>query len=178
MRAFMVAAGVAAMAAGMASVPASTAWAADGGDITCHGGSGQAQFNPGVTFKRATTQIQANGDLGVCNSPSNPKITGGVWRFVGSGTGACPGPFAIGYGKMQISWSDGTTSIMPQMSFRGEAFTWSIDGGAVSEGVFKGQTGRLSGRSTTSAIEMGAQCITSGLTTYAGGLDSFAIGSI
>ncbi|KAG0017179.1 hypothetical protein BGZ82_000832, partial [Podila clonocystis] len=108
--------------------------------ITCHGGSAQAQFNPGVTFKRGTTQIQANGDLGVCNSVQAPKITGGVFRFVGSGTGACPGPFTVGYGKMQISWSDGSQSVVLQASFRAEAFTASIDDGSVSEGMFKGDT--------------------------------------
>lgn len=147
-------------------------------EVTCHGGSGQAQFNPGVTFKKATTQIQANGDLGICYSPEAPKITGGVWRFVGSGTGACPGPFAIGYGKMRISWSDGTTSILPQMSFRGEAFAASIDGGSITEGTFKGETGRLSGRSITPVNEMGAQCVTSGLSNYAFTVDSFTIGHI
>ncbi|MEU5885004.1 hypothetical protein [Spirillospora sp. NPDC047279] len=176
MRKFVAVWGVVAMTAGMFAVSAVSASAADGGDITCQGGNGQVQFNPGVTFKKGTTQVQANGDLGTCTSASQPKITGGVWRFVGSGTGACPGPFAVGTGKMQISWSDGTTSVLPGTSVRAEAFTWSLDG-AVSQGSFTGQTSHLSGRSTTSATDMGAQCITSGLNTYSGTIESFAIGA-
>jgi hypothetical protein len=50
--------------------------------------------------------------------------------------------------------------------------------GASSSGTaVNAQDTRVTGRSTTSAIEVGAQCITSGLTTYAGTIDSFAIGS-
>ncbi|NGO78131.1 hypothetical protein G6045_21040 [Streptomyces sp. YC504] len=169
-------------AAGAALLPAGPAGArvaAEGGSITCQGGSLSADFKPGVTFRRGTTQIQARGDLNGCSSPEYPKITSGTFRFVGSGTGACPGPFAIGYGKLQITWNDGSTSLLPQMSMLAEAFTVSVDRGAVSEGLFKGQTGRLSGRATTAPIDMGSQCITSeGLTRYEAELDSVAIGSI
>ncbi|KAF9151982.1 hypothetical protein BG015_005953, partial [Linnemannia schmuckeri] len=82
------------------------------------------------------------------------------------------------YGKMQISWNDGTQSVISQASFRAEAFTASIDGGGVSEGMFMGDTIHMNGRTTISAIEIGAQCITSGVSTYALGIDSFIIGSI
>ncbi|KAK3824087.1 MAG: hypothetical protein JOS17DRAFT_804546 [Linnemannia elongata] len=146
--------------------------------IICHGGSAQVEFNPGVTFRKQDIQIQANGDLGACSSDQAPKITGGTFRFVGSATGACPGPFGVGNGKIRILWNDGTQSDVPQTSFRAEAFTASIEGGTVSEGMFKGNTFRMNGGSTSSAIEMGAQCATSGLNTYAFGIDSFAIGSI
>ncbi|MET9513149.1 hypothetical protein ABZX62_32695, partial [Streptomyces flavidovirens] len=87
-----------------------------------------AQFSPGVTFKRQTVQTQASGDLGTCTSPMNPKITGGTFRIVGTGTGACPGPFSVGYGRAQISWNDGTTTVIPQLSFRLEAVSASFEG--------------------------------------------------
>ncbi|MCR3732345.1 hypothetical protein FHS35_009263 [Streptomyces umbrinus] len=168
-------------AAGAVLLPAGPAGAragAEPGSITCHGGSLSAAFSPGVTFRKQTTQVQAEGDLGVCSSQEHPKLTGGTFRFSGSGTGACPGPFAIGYGKMVITWNDGSTSTMPQMSVRAEAFTVSLDGGAVSEGPFRGATGRLSGRVTTSPMEISNQCITSGLTRYEANLDSVALGAI
>ncbi|MFI9172572.1 hypothetical protein [Streptomyces lincolnensis] len=170
----IIAAGGSLLSAG----PAGAGARADGGSITCQGGSLTADFKPGVTYKKGTTQVSANGDLGVCSSPEYPEITGGTFRFVGSGHGACPGPFAIGHGKLAITWNDGSTSVSPQMSFRAETFTVSLDGGAVSEGRFKGQTGRLSGRGTTAPIDIGAQCITSGLTRYPAELDTAAIGAI
>ncbi|WP_433331629.1 hypothetical protein [Spirillospora sp. CA-294931] len=130
-----------------------------------------------MTFKKQTIQIQAHGDLGDCDSPSNPKITGGVFRLVGSGTGNCTGPFAVGHGKLTISWSDGTSSTISQTGIRIDAHTWSLDGGVVSEGPFRSQTSSVTGRSTGSLIEWGERCITSGVTTYTGATESFSIGS-
>ncbi|QDQ15923.1 hypothetical protein [Streptomyces spectabilis] len=156
--------------------PAGAGARAGGGSITCQGGSLSAAFNPGVTFRKQTVQVQATGDLNGCASQEHPQIAGGTFRFVGSGTGSCPGPFAIGYGKMLITWNDGSTSTLPQMSFRAEVSTASVDGGVVSEGRFKGSTGHLSGRVTASPVEMGAQCITTGLTRYEAELDRMDIG--
>lgn len=172
--AVIAAAGVALLSAG----PAGAGARADGGSITCQGGSLSAAFDPGVTFKKQTTQIRATGELNGCSSQEHPQITGGTFRFTGSGTGACPGPFAIGYGKLMITWNDGSTSILPQMSFRAEASTASVDHGSVSEGAFRGAAARLSGRATTSPIEMGSQCVTSGLTRYEAELDRVEIGEI
>ncbi|KAF9091902.1 hypothetical protein BGX29_010720, partial [Mortierella sp. GBA35] len=104
--------------------------------VTCHGGSAQAQYNPGVTFKKQTVQFQGNG-----------------------------------YGEAMIDWNTGEKSVVTQTSFRAETFTTSIDGGHIEEGKFKGCSLRMVGRSTMSVVEMGAQCVTSGLTTYAWEVD-------
>lgn len=168
----------AAAAALLPAGPAGARAGAEPGSITCHGGSLTTTFNPGVTFRKQTMQVQADGDLGVCSSQEHPKLTGGTFRFTGSGTGACPGPLAIGYGKLTITWNDGSTSTLPQMSVRAEASTVSLDHGSVSEGPFRGMHGRLNARVTTNANEIGAQCITSGLTRYEAALDSTEIGEI
>jgi hypothetical protein len=57
--AVIAAAGVALLSAG----PAGAGARADGGSITCQGGSLSAAFDPGVTFKKQTTQIRATGEL-------------------------------------------------------------------------------------------------------------------
>lgn len=171
----IAAAGAALLSAG----PAGAGAGVEPGSITCHGGSLSAAFNPGVTFRKQTTQVQADGDLGVCFSQEHPKLTGGTFRFTGSGTGACPGPFVVGYGRLTITWNDGSTSTMPQMSIRAEARTVALDSGAVSEGPFRGETGRLNGSVTTSLTELGQHCVSSGgLTRYEANLDSVALGAI
>lgn len=142
--------------------------------VVCHNGGAQTLFKPGVVFKKQTSQYQSNGDLGVCSSVGAPKITGGTFSMVGKGTGNCPSPFAVGYGKVMITWNTGETSVDSQASFRAEAFTASIEG-QIGEGKFMGCTLRMNGRSTTSVIEMGAQCVTSGLTTYAWVFDAVTI---
>ncbi|KAG0201798.1 hypothetical protein BGX33_010090, partial [Mortierella sp. NVP41] len=70
-----------------------------------------------------------------------------------------------------IDWNTGEKSVVTQTSFRAETFTTSIDGGHIEEGKFKGCCLRMVGRSTMSVVEMGAQCVTSGLTTYAWEVD-------
>ncbi|KAG0357514.1 hypothetical protein BG005_003446 [Podila minutissima] len=131
--------------------------------VVCHNGGAQTLFKPGVVFKKQTSQYQSNGDLGVCSSVGAPKITGGTFSMVGKG-----------YGKVMITWNTGETSVDSQASFRAEAFTASIEG-QIGEGKFMGCTLRMNGRSTTSVIEMGAQCVTSGLTTYAWVFDAVTI---
>ncbi|KAF9571138.1 hypothetical protein EC968_000996 [Mortierella alpina] len=139
-----------------------------GAAIDCHGGNANFQFSPGVQFKKQTVQVQGSGDLGACYSAIAPKVTGGEFRLVGSGTGNCPGPFAI-------SWNNGEQSVVPQSNFRVETPTFSVDGGPIEDDKFKGSRLHMSGKSTTSIIEMGAQCVTSGLSSYEGVLDSVAI---
>ncbi|MCX5206115.1 hypothetical protein OG897_32485 [Streptomyces sp. NBC_00237] len=155
--------------------PAGARADAEPDSIICHGGDLRAAFSPGVGFTKRTTQVSADGYLGVCNSPKHPKIATGTFRFSGSGTGACPGPFVVGYGKLTITWSNGTTSVLPQMAIRADAHTVSLDGGAVSEGPFRDETGRLHGRVTTSTIDMGQQCLSSGLTGVAASVDTMAL---
>ncbi len=163
----LIMAGVLVLAAGLSATPAAPATAAAEVTITCHGGSFNAKLNPGVTFKRATSQITGNGELGVCSSEQNKKITGGVFRIVASGTGNCLGPLTAGHGRLQIAWNDGTTTEAPQASIRIETNRFSIEAGNM----------RLSGRATTSPIELGTQCLTSGFTSYTGAVDIFTLGA-
>ncbi|WP_156045313.1 hypothetical protein [Herbidospora cretacea] len=163
----LITAGVLALAAGLSATPAAPATAEAKATITCHGGSFNASLNPGVTFKRAVSQITGVGDLGVCSSEQNKKITGGKFRIVASGTGNCPSPLTVGYGRLQIAWNDGTTTEAPQASIRLEATTFSIEAGNM----------RLSGRTAASPIELGTQCVTSGLTSYTGAVDIFTLGA-
>ncbi|MCO5973777.1 hypothetical protein [Actinoallomurus soli] len=157
--------------------PKDQARAADNA-ITCRGGSLHAHFNPSVMFQQHPIQVQATGDLSACTSLRNPNRTGGRFSLSGSGTGTCANQFAVGSGKLHISWNDGTTSTIAQTNFRFEAATWSFDGGRVSEREFKGQTARANGRSTRSAVEMSAECLTSGLNSYTGAVGTFTIGSV
>ncbi|MET9323705.1 hypothetical protein ABZX75_26515 [Streptomyces sp. NPDC003038] len=157
--------------------PASAATRADIGSVSCQGGSLNVQFNPAVTFKRETVQTQASGDLGTCTSTMYPKITGGTVRIVGSGIGACPGPFSVGYGKAQISWNDGTTTVIPQMRFHLDGLSASFEG-PVNEGRFKGGFAHANGQTTTSLIDIGTQCVNGGLTNYATTIDQLTIADI
>jgi hypothetical protein len=175
----IVLAGAAALAAGFCIAPAQVAFAADDiGDVVCHGGSFNVQFNPGVTFSKNTVRLSANGEMGICNSKKFPKITGGTVRAEASLTAACPGPVGPGYAKVTISWNDGSKSVINQSSFRGDAQSFSFEGGSVDTGSFAGGTARANGRTTSNLIELGAGCALGGLTSYAATIDEFAVGDI
>ncbi|OAQ24345.1 hypothetical protein K457DRAFT_24215 [Linnemannia elongata AG-77] len=131
--------------------------------ITCHEGSAQALFNPGVTFAKKNIQCQSQGNLGVCSDLAS-KITGGAFHIVGSGMGVCPSPLFVGNGKAIITWNTGERSIIPQANIRAETSTVLIEGRLSEDVNFAGCKLRMSGRVTASAIEIGTQCITSGVT--------------
>ncbi|KAK3807664.1 MAG: hypothetical protein J3Q66DRAFT_444766 [Benniella sp.] len=137
--------------------------------VTCKGGDVSAHFTPRVKLLTGSIQITAAGYLGVCRSEESPNIKGGFYHFSGSGTGACIGPFAVGSGTLQITWSDGSTTTVPQINFRAEATSWSI------EGVLEGKSVRANGKPSTPASKMTTRCLTSGLEDYASLIDSFVI---
>ncbi|KAF9303326.1 hypothetical protein BGZ91_009121, partial [Linnemannia elongata] len=116
--------------------------------ITCHGGSAQALFNPGVTFKKTNIQFQSQGNLGVCSDLAS-KITGGVFHIVGAGMGVCPSPLFVGNGKATISWNTGGRSVIPLTNIRAEASTVLIEGRLSEDVNFAGCKLRMAGRFTT-----------------------------
>ncbi|KAK5805642.1 hypothetical protein F5H01DRAFT_354138 [Linnemannia elongata] len=142
--------------------------------ITCHGGSAQTHFNPGVTFSKKNIQLASQGNLGVCSDPAS-KITGGTFRIVGSGTGACPSPLFVGSGNAIITWNTGERSIIPQANIRAETSTVLIEGHLSEDVNFAGCKLSMSGRVSASAIEIGAQCITSGVTNNEWMVDAVTI---
>lgn len=115
--------------------------------------------------------------MGLCTSAKHPKITGGVVRFEASLEAACPGPIGPGEAKVTISWSDGSKSVINQPTFRGDAQSFTLEGGSVASGPFLDGITRASGRTTTSSIELGAACMTRGLTSYRSTIDEFTISS-
>ncbi|MYS20978.1 hypothetical protein GA0115240_124234 [Streptomyces sp. DvalAA-14] len=180
MRSPLISAAVAA-AAVIVLAPVSPASAADPdgiGDVTCHGGSLDVQFNPGVTFSKNTVRLSANGELGNCSSRRHPKITGGTIRLEASLTAQCPGPYGPGYAKATIYWNDGTRTVIDQTTFRGDAQSFSLEGGSIATGSYAGGTARANGRTTSSSIELGAACVSGGLTSYSATIDQLAVGDI
>jgi len=175
MRALTAATALAALTAGIGLPSANAAPAPEPGKVTCTGGSLDAAFDPGVTFKRQSQQVQGKGDLSGCKSAAHPKITAGTFKLVGAGTGACPGPFAVGYGKLTITWNDGAVSEITHAALRAEEKTWSFEG-PVTRGPGKGSQGHINGGNSTSGAEMGSQCITTGLSNYAGPVEAAAVG--
>ncbi|MBW5249201.1 hypothetical protein JGS39_09280 [Streptomyces sp. P01-B04] len=158
--------------------PASAADPADIGDIVCHGGSFNVQFNPGLTFSQNTVRLLANGEMGTCHSAVHPKITGGTVRVEASLSAACPGPFGPGYAAATINWNDGTRTVVDQSTFRGDTTSFSLEGGSIADGTFAGGTTRANGRTTSNQVELGAACVVGGLTSYSATIDDFSVGDI
>ncbi|WP_405974383.1 hypothetical protein OG496_40505 [Streptomyces sp. NBC_00988] len=158
--------------------PASAADPADIGDISCHGGSLTVQFDPGITFAKNTVRLSANGELGICSSAAHPKITGGTVRIEASLTAVCPGPIGPGYAKVTISWNDGSRTVINQSTFRGDAQSFSMEGGSISDGTFAGGTARAHGRTTSNLVELGAACVLGGITSYTASIDGLDVGDI
>ncbi|WP_062347421.1 hypothetical protein [Herbidospora yilanensis] len=135
---------------------------ADTGDITCHGGSISLNYTPGLTFKKTTTWMTGNGDLGVCSSTRHPAITGGSIHVEGGLTTQCPGPIGPGYTRLTITWNDGTTSTINQATHRGDLTSYTIEGG----------TAHLTGRTTSNLVELGAGCVLNGVTQTSATIDT------
>jgi hypothetical protein len=175
----LTAAAVAA-AAVIALAPASPASAADDiGDVVCNGGSVNLLFNPGVKFSKTTVRLAASGDMGTCTSAKYPRITGGTLRIQAALNAACPGPLGPGYTKVTIDWNDGTKTVINQSTFRGDAQTFTLEGGSVDTGPFTNGTARATGRTTSNLVELGAACASGeGMTGYSATIDEFAVGEI
>ncbi|WP_066363089.1 hypothetical protein [Herbidospora mongoliensis] len=167
-----------ALALGLGLAPAQSATAADIGDVVCNGGVLNLQFNPGLTFSRKTVRLSGSGELGICSSKKYPKITGGTIRVESSLTAVCPGPIGPGYAKVSINWNDGSKTTIDQSTFRGDASSFSLEGGGIAAGAFAGGTARANGRTTSNLIEIGAGCVLSGVTSVATTIDQFAAGDI
>ncbi|MFD8421788.1 hypothetical protein [Streptomyces sp. NPDC059466] len=179
MRSSFLSAAVAA-AAVFALAPSSPAAAGveDIGDVTCNGGSLNVHYAPGITFSRNTVRLSADGEMGICSSRTHPRITGGTVRIEASLTAACPGPIGPGWAKVTIDWNDGSRTVVDQASFRGDASSFSLEGGSIAAGTFAGGTARGSGRTATNLAELGAGCVLGGVTGYAATIDQFAVGDI
>ncbi|WP_157522693.1 hypothetical protein [Herbidospora cretacea] len=166
-----------ALSFGLALAPAPAATADDIGDVVCHGGSIHLRFDPGLKFTRDTVRLTGTGDVGICSSVKRPALTGGTVRVEGVITGGCPGPIGPGYAKMTITWNDDTTTTVGQSMFRGEMSQFGLEGGVVSTGPFAGGTARVSGRTTSSLIELGAACVLTGATSLASTIDRLTVGA-
>lgn len=168
-----------ALAFGLALAPAPAATADDTiGEVVCHGGSVLLRFDPGLKFTRDTVRLTGVGDVGICSSVKRPGLTGGTVRVEGAFTGGCPGPIGPGYAKISITWNDDTTTTIGQSMFRGEMSQFGLEGGVVSTGPFAGGTARVSGRTTSSLIELGANCVLSGATALASTIDRLTVGAV
>ncbi|MFJ9381694.1 hypothetical protein [Streptomyces sp. NPDC101455] len=65
-----------------------------------------------------------------------------------------------------------------QSTFRGDAQSFSLEGGSIATGAFAGGTARANGRTTSNPIELGAGCVLGGVTGYAATIDQFSVGDI
>jgi hypothetical protein len=113
------------------------------GSITCRGGNYQTTIGPGITFQTKTVQMTGTGDVGQCQSPDDPTVTGGTFELQATGSGECPnGIHANGTGT--ILWNNGQTS-----EIQGGAVVDQNQVGAVSmhvvKGEFAGDTGSFAG---------------------------------
>jgi hypothetical protein len=113
------------------------------GSVVCRGGNYQTTIGPGITFQTKTVQLTGTGDVGQCQSPDDPTITGGTFEFQATGSGECPnGLHANGRGT--IIWNNGQTS-----TIQGSAVVDQNQIGAVSmhvtAGEFAGDSGSFAG---------------------------------
>jgi len=113
------------------------------GSVVCRGGNYETTIGPGITFQTKTVQMTGQGDVGQCQSPSDPSVTGGTFTFQAAGQGECPnGLNATGSGV--IIWNNGQTS-----TIQGTAAIDQNQIGAVSmrvvSGEFTGTHGSFSG---------------------------------
>ncbi|MER5412193.1 hypothetical protein [Streptomyces virginiae] len=165
--------GIALMPLGAASATSRAAI----GSVVCHGGSITFQANPGIRFNAATVQLSAGGDLGLCQSPERPRITGGTVRVEATASAQCPEPVHAGSAKVTISWNDGSRTVIEGAGFSGDTRHFILAGGEVS-GAFAGGWAQGRGRTTTPLAEIGAACITSGLISYTSTVDEFGAGDV
>lgn len=113
------------------------------GSIVCRGGNWQTTIGPGITFQTKTSQLTGEGDVGQCQSPDDPSVTGGTFEFQAAGSGECPsGIHATGSGT--ILWNNGQTS-----KIQGTAVVNQDQIGASSihvvSGEFAGDSGSFAG---------------------------------
>ena len=113
------------------------------GSVVCRGGNYQVTIGPGITFQTKTVQMTGTGDVGQCESPSDPTVTGGTFELQATGSGECPnGLHANGTGT--IIWNNGQTSTV-----KGSAVVDQNQLGAVSmhvtAGEFTGDSGAFVG---------------------------------
>jgi hypothetical protein len=103
------------------------------GSVVCRGGNYETTIGPGITFQTKTVQMTGQGDVGQCQSPSDPTVTGGTFTFQATGQGECPnGLNANGSGV--IIWNNGQTS-----TIQGTAVIDQNQIGAVSMHVISGE---------------------------------------
>lgn len=119
---------------------------ADATDVVCRGGIIRAYLNPGLTFIQQTVRISASGDLGDCEAPGDPTLTGGTFRIEATGNGKCPDGF-YGEGQMFINWNNGKTSVASGTAEVNGSLL-GVARGTVTQGAFKGATGSWTGRPT------------------------------
>jgi hypothetical protein len=62
--------------AARAATGSQAAAAGPGIEVTCRGSHLKATFQPPITFAEATHRVSAFGDLGVCQAPSDPRLSG------------------------------------------------------------------------------------------------------
>jgi hypothetical protein len=113
------------------------------GSVVCRGGNIETTIGPGITFQTRTVQMTGQGDVGQCQSPDDPTVTGGTFTFQAAGQGECPnGLHANGAGV--IIWNNGQTSTV-----RGTAVIDQNQIGAVTMhvtgGEFAGDHGSFTG---------------------------------
>jgi hypothetical protein len=113
------------------------------GSVVCRGGNIETTIGPGITFQTKTVQMTGQGDVGQCQSPSDPTVTGGTFTFQATGQGECPnGLNANGTGV--IIWNNGQTSTV-----QGSAVIDQNQIGAVTmhvvSGEFAGDHGSFTG---------------------------------
>lgn len=158
--------------------PAAAAAPSGIGDVTCNGGSLNVHSNPGITLAKNTVRLSANGEMGMCTSATHPKITGGTIRFEVSLSAACNESFGPGSARVTINWNDGSRTVIDESTFRGDAHSFSLEGGSIADGTFAGGTAGANGRVTTSPVEFGAGCMLGGVSHYNAIIDQFAVGDI
>ncbi len=126
-----------------------------GASINCREGSVNFKFTPEIGYSQQTIQVQGAGDIGPCTSPEFPEITGGLIHFVGSGENSlyiCKELIVLGKGEMQISWTDGTKSVISSAHFEIEKSKFYVYGGALMEGRFMGGTLNAGGTSELDGV--------------------------
>jgi hypothetical protein len=113
------------------------------GSVTCRGGNVETTIGPGITFQTKTVQMTGQGDVGQCQSPSDPTVTGGTFTFQATGQGECPnGLNANGTGV--IIWDNGQTSRVQSTAVIDQNQIGAVSMHVIS-GEFSGDHGSFSG---------------------------------
>lgn len=166
-------------AATLALLPVTPVHAADDpGSILCRGGAFTIGFTPDLTFTEQTVTLEADGDLGQCESKSHPQITGGAFHAEAVFSGKCPGPLGPAGIEVTFLWNDGSLSATDDATFAANGPNWVMTPGHIKTGPFTRTEFHAYGTTDASLLTFNRICAKTGLPGLGATTEQLTLGEV